>query len=577
MDTREATSPRVFQFAPPTTFRVWGGVRLAPSVPCRIGAPPAGLRLRPPEPFRLKPPDGGRLLIKHSAPAPVPPKVDLGIRVPPPSRRRPPIQIQRPISVTYTIQKLPEVRAFSLLALSGVAPASRVAWAPPVAGLSAVAASIAEAAGAVAAARPIFNSASLSAASAAGVVTPLSEMNNRDLVYQLSRLLSIIPVSAVAFACACTVADVAKLSAHRLAQHFVTHGRQSLWTAGTVRDMHNVWARFMTWLDRREITHDGRTFNAIVLGEFLSSVDVDARAKRVANERRAAAKDAKAFAAARVAGVPPPPRTRWQDGTHALGGVVSKLQMFVTHFGMTLPLAQSCPRREPGRKVRAPTPAFTVGMVFQMYNFVNAVAGAPSPSHSEMAHASVAAAILFACFSCNRCEQANSCFFDGECDGFLHGVIVLDKHPDPLKRKSRPFYMRLAGPDGKTVWFEFLKRVLGGVEGGCFVFRDYEGSASGDPSLSTGYRNNPLVGHRLVHAIQCVLVRVCGLSSADAKLYAKHSSRHFLMEVSGARGEPAIVAIEIGRWSGSTAQDPDLAPAERHVMRHQLLGRRHHA
>ena len=40
---------------------------------------------------------------------------------------------------------------------------------------------------------------------------------------------------------------------------------------------------------------------------------------------------------------------------------------------------------------------------------------------------------------------------------------------------------------------------------------------------------------------------------------------------SGARGAPAVRAIDIGRWSGSTAQDPDLAPAEMHARRHQLL------
>ena len=559
----------------PTSFRVCAGVPLSSSAPVRIDAPSAGLRLRLPDPVRLRP-SVGRPLSKHSASAPVPAAVDLKIHVPPPIRRRP-LPPRPAVSVTYTIQRVPEVRAFAVPARPLGAPLSRGACAPPslppapVLGIASAAAGISRAAGAVAAAHPVLDSAALSAASAAGVVTSLSTMAGRHLIYQLSRLLAIIPISAVAFSCACTVADVVKLSADRLAQHFVTHGRQSLWVAGTVRDMHNVWARFMTFLERREISHDGKTFNAIELGEFLTSVDQGARAKGNANRERAAAKDAKAFAAARLAGVPPPPRTRWQDGSHALAGVVAKLRMFATHFGMSLPLAQASPQREPGRKVRAPTPAYTIGMVFRMYEFVNTVAAATSPSHSEMAHAAVTAAILFACFSCNRCEQANSCFFDGECDGFLHGVVVLDKHPNPLKRKARPFYMRLAGPDGGTAWFDFLKRVLAGVEEGCFVFRDYEGSPSGDPGLSTGFRNNPLVGHRLVRAIQCVLVRVCRMSPADALLYAKHSSRHFLMEVSGARGEPAVKAVEIGRWSGSTAQDPDLAPAARHVMRHQLL------
>ena len=563
----------------PTSFRSWAGVRLSSSAPRRLGAPQAGRRLHQAGSVRLGAPKGRPVVV--SAPDCVRAAADLGVRVPPPARHRP--AHHRPVvQVTYTVQKVPVVRATPVRAVPvlarplGAPPSSRAGTASPllpsvpVSRVASAAAGVAEAAGAVAAALPVLDSAALSAASAAGVVTPQASMANRYLTFQLSRLLAVIPMSAVAFSCACTVAEVVKLSSDRLARHFMTHGRQSMWTAGTVRDLHNVWLRFMTWLERREIEHDGSTFNAVDLGEFLTSVDADARAKGNANRDRAAAKDAKAAAAARLRGDPPPPRTRWQDGTHALGGVTSKLQMFVTHFGMSLPLAQSCPRRAPGRKVRAPTPAYTIGMVFRLYDFVNKVAASGSPTHSEMAHAAVAAAMMFACFSCMRCEQANSCFFDGECDGFLHGVIVLDKHPNPLKRKSRPFYMRLAGPDGGSAWFEFLKRVLSGVEEGCFIFRDYEGSDSGDPGASTGFRNNPLVGHRLVHAIHCVLMRVCGLSPADAKLYAKHSSRHFLMEVSGARGEPAVNAIEIGRWSGSTAQDPDLVPAERHVMRHQL-------
>jgi hypothetical protein len=438
-------------------------------------------------------------------------------------------------------------------------------------GLAGAAASIGVAARAVAAARPVLGSRDLAAATVAGVVTTQSEMNGRQLIFQLSRLLAALPLSAVAFACACSVRDIIGFDSARLANHFVTKGRQSIWTPGTVRDLHNVWLRFMIYLDRHEVEHDGRTFNSLDLGEFLAEVDAAARAKGAANQARAAAADAKSDADARARGAPLGPRKRWQDGTHALGGVVSKLKMISKHFGASIPIAQSLPRLEPGRKARQPTPALTLGIVFRLYEFVNYMATDPKPCKSKMAHAAVAAGLLFAAFSCNRCEQANSCYFVGESDGFLHGVLTLDKHPDPLKRKARPFWMRIAGPDGGTAWFSFLKRVLKGVEGGCFVFRDYNGSPDGDPDKATGWRNNPLSGPRLVRAIQCVLSRVCGLSFADAALWAKHSARHFLMEVSGARGEPAVRAIDIGRWSGSTAQDPDLAPAEMHARRHQLL------
>jgi hypothetical protein len=42
------------------------------------------------------------------------------------------------------------------------------------------------------------------------------------------------------------------------------------------------------------------------------------------------------------------------------------------------------------------------------------------------------------------------------------------------------------------------------------------------------------------------------------------------MEVGGHRDEPATRQVEIGRWSGSTAQDVDLTPAQRLAWNHQL-------
>jgi len=42
------------------------------------------------------------------------------------------------------------------------------------------------------------------------------------------------------------------------------------------------------------------------------------------------------------------------------------------------------------------------------------------------------------------------------------------------------------------------------------------------------------------------------------------------MECSGASGLHALRAFEIGRWSGSTAQDPDLTPSQREQRRHRL-------
>jgi len=51
---------------------------------------------------------------------------------------------------------------------------------------------------------------------------------------------------------------------------------------------------------------------------------------------------------------------------------------------------------------------------------------------------------------------------------------------------------------------------------------------------------------------------------------ALHSERNFLPHVAQARGKPPEDAVELGRWSGSTAQDADLEPALRAQRCHRL-------
>jgi hypothetical protein len=42
------------------------------------------------------------------------------------------------------------------------------------------------------------------------------------------------------------------------------------------------------------------------------------------------------------------------------------------------------------------------------------------------------AATLFLAYAVSGVEQAQSRYFDGWQDGFLHGVILRDKHPYPV-------------------------------------------------------------------------------------------------------------------------------------------------
>ena len=170
-------------------------------------------------------------------------------------------------------------------------------------------------------------------------------------------------------------------------QALLSRGRPAKWAPGTVRDAHNNWVRFMAWLERNGIEHDGWIFDAIDLGDYLFEVDASARAKAGANK-------AKAGAASRAAanGSAPPPKRKYQDGSTAVTGVVKNLHLLRTHFGFTLPIEEADSPRLPGSKATQATPALTLGIVFRLYRFVNVVAevqrrGTKQP-FERLAHAS---------------------------------------------------------------------------------------------------------------------------------------------------------------------------------------------
>ena len=450
----------------------------------------------------------------------------------------------------------------------------------PEAVLNAVSAQLSSAARAVSAATPVLTRAALEARAREGRVTSQEELVAAERLEQMAKLVAILPIQALAHVSKCRIEDLVEMDSSRLAQHVLSRGRQSMWVPNTIKDLKNVWSRFMAWLEQRDIEHDGMEFDAVVLGEFLDHVHSEAKARAVGRRERAAAEDAKAAASAAAKGEPPPPPKKYNDGASAEQGVVDKLKMMERHFGVVLPFEQARARRQLTNRPTMPTPAFTIGIVFRLYAFVATVANEweagrmsveqPAEGHRSMIfHAAVAAAMMFASFSCNRMEQTNNCFFTGETDGFLHGVLRLDKNPRPEKRRARPFWMRIRGFDGKTGWFKFLKHVLSGVGDGCFVFRDFD-SRDGDPEKATTFLKSPLRDGRLVHAIECVIMRVCDVTADVAKRWAKHSARHFLMECSNARKVHPLKGVEIGRWSGSTAQDPDLTPSQRLNARHVL-------
>ena len=207
----------------------------------------------------------------------------------------------------------------------------------------------------------------------------------------------------------------------------------------------------MAFLDRHDVIHDGMQFRAVDVGDFLEEVDRKARAKGEANKARAQVLDARDAERAHKAGREPPPPRRWQSGVTAVKGVTDKLRSIRKAFGIAIPIEAAAVVRQPGRKPPHPAPALTLGIVFRLYAWVRhvafmteregefeAMAGRPA-DFGMLAVAQVAAGMVFAAFSCNRMEQVQSCAFIGEDNGYLHGVLTKDKHPNPEKQQARPF------------------------------------------------------------------------------------------------------------------------------------------
>ena len=103
----------------------------------------------------------------------------------------------------------------------------------------------------------MLTQADLDAATKRGEVVTQKQLTKAKKVAELSKLLAVLPLGALAKVCNASVAELAGMDADGLARHFVTRGRRSMWSVGQARDCRNTWARFMVFLDQRGIVHDG--------------------------------------------------------------------------------------------------------------------------------------------------------------------------------------------------------------------------------------------------------------------------------------------------------------------------------
>jgi hypothetical protein len=171
----------------------------------------------------------------------------------------------------------------------------------------------------------------------------------------------------------------------------------------------------------------------------------------------------------------------------------------------------------------------------------------------------LAAGYLLCCLGSLRVGNAQRCWIphlltDVET---LAGFVCQDKNPRPGKARPRPFWAPCRGATGSIAWWEVLRETLDEVSDKKFIFRAFEG----DVLTSNTFLPGPLIeGRGLIEALQATLRVACGLSMEESKAYTLHSPRHFMPEVSSSREEPVACRNELGRWTGSAAQDDSLMP-----------------
>ena len=183
-----------------------------------------------------------------------------------------------------------------------------------------------------------------------------------------------------------------------------------------------------------------------------------------------------------------------------------------------------------------------------------------------------------------RCEQASSCVVNAivpvtagdEVMHVLSGAVIKDKHPDSAKMRPRPFWAvidDLEAPGPPPAAFLGMLDVAADVR--CLLL-DTD-SPNGDPyhPSTTRWVLNPLEGQRAMCSLHSIL-RHAGLPDELVSRIRGHSFKRFLLNV--AESDPSVStadAHELGRFSGSVAQERDLEPVaallERHTARISVL------
>ena len=191
-----------------------------------------------------------------------------------------------------------------------------------------------------------------------------------------------------------------------------------------------------------------------------------------------------------------------------------------------------------------------------------------------------AAALFLLCVAALRCEQASdTCLvaivshsFRAFSGSIFVAACARDKNPDPEQARSRPIWAGVTGFRHPGAVQAALSHMLARTaDAGC-ILPDTD-SRGGDPRSASQWMLTPLApGARTDRLIQSLLVHpAVGMTAEQAARFHGHSPKRFTQNVCKAASSlDDGDAHELGRFSGSTAQNADLVPSEAMLRRHSL-------
>ncbi len=155
--------------------------------------------------------------------------------------------------------------------------------------------------------------------------------------------------------------------------------------------------------------------------------------------------------------------------------------------------------------------------------------------------------------------QSQDCWLTEISGGkYLRGFVTKDKNPNPMKQTVRPFFGILHGLRGRG-WFDVWWRRTSKNEKRRFVFERFIRNRQG----TITWLSAPMSYGKLLPMMRQVLVDGSVCTETQSEGFTLHSVRYTLPLVASLRGVPGSDRQEIGRWSLSMAQTPEMFSARR--------------